>query len=75
MDPRRPYPSEVRVDEVQQEPWRISPGYVVPAYERRWDHPLIKDNRIAAKFRPVAFNEPPFVGVAWRGPSPRPPTR
>jgi multiple sugar transport system substrate-binding protein len=55
-------------DGVQQELWRISPGYVVPAYERRWEHPLIKDNRIASKFRAVAFNEPPFVGVAWRGP-------
>jgi multiple sugar transport system substrate-binding protein len=55
-------------DEVQQTLWRTSTGYVVPAYQRRWDHPLIRDNRISAAFRPVSFNEPPFPGVSWRGP-------
>ena len=53
---------------VQQELWRISQGYVVPAYEKRWDNPLIKDNRISSKFKQIAFNEPPFTGMAWRGP-------
>lgn len=55
-------------DEVQHELWRISQGYVVPAYEKRWDHPLIKNNRVSSTFMKVAFNEPPFVGNAWRGP-------
>ncbi|HEX2326908.1 MAG TPA: hypothetical protein VHQ00_16030, partial [Chloroflexota bacterium] len=55
-------------DEVQQTLWQTSQGYVVPAYANRWEHPLIKDNRIARAFRPVAFNEPPFPGMAWRGP-------
>ena len=54
-------------DEVQQTLWQTSQGYVMPAYANRWEHPLIKDNRIARAFRPVAFNEPPFPGMAWRG--------
>lgn len=56
-------------DDVQQTLWRTSAGYVVPAYEKRWDHPIIKDNRIASKFKAVAFNDPPFIGVAHRGPN------
>jgi multiple sugar transport system substrate-binding protein len=55
-------------DEVQQTLWRTSPGYVVPAYEQQWQHPLIRDNRISSTFRRVAFTEPPFVGNAYRGP-------
>jgi multiple sugar transport system substrate-binding protein len=55
-------------DEVQQALWRISPGYVVPAYENRWNHPIISENKISQSFRPVAFNEPPFQGVSYRGP-------
>jgi multiple sugar transport system substrate-binding protein len=55
-------------DAVQKELWRISQSYVVPANERRWEDPLIKDDRIASAFRPIAFAEPPFVGMAARGP-------
>jgi multiple sugar transport system substrate-binding protein len=55
-------------DEVQQTLWQISAGYVVPAYANRWDNPLVRDNRIAKAFRPISFNEPPFPGMAWRGP-------
>ena len=55
-------------EEVQGNLYAISPGYVVPGYARLWDHPLITDDRIANAFRPVAFNEPPFQGLAYRGP-------
>jgi multiple sugar transport system substrate-binding protein len=55
-------------DEVQTQLWKISSGYVVPAYENRWDNPIISENRISRSFRPVSFNEPPFQGVAYRGP-------
>ena len=46
----------------------ISFGYVVPAWAKYWDHPDVTRNRIAMAFRKVAFNEPPFQGIAWRGP-------
>ena len=55
-------------DEVQRTLWKTSPGYVVPAYENRWNDPIITGDRIASKFKPVAFNEPPFQGLAYRGP-------
>jgi multiple sugar transport system substrate-binding protein len=55
-------------DTVQKELWRISQGYVVPANEKRWDDPLIRDNSVSSAFKQVAFAEPPFVGMAARGP-------
>jgi multiple sugar transport system substrate-binding protein len=55
-------------DEVQTVLWRTSPGYVVPAYEDRWNNPIIAENRISQRFKPVSFTEPPFQGVAYRGP-------
>lgn len=55
-------------DEVQRTLWRTSSGYVVPAYENRWNDPIITGDRIASKFKPVAFSEPPFQGLAYRGP-------
>jgi multiple sugar transport system substrate-binding protein len=55
-------------DGVQKELWRISQGYVVPANERRWDDPLIRENRVSSAFKQIAFSEPPFVGMAARGP-------
>jgi ABC-type glycerol-3-phosphate transport system substrate-binding protein len=55
-------------DEIQRTLWKTSPGYVVPAYENRWNDPIITGDRIASKFKPVAFNEPPFQGLAYRGP-------
>lgn len=55
-------------DEVQVKLWEISPGYVVPAYENRWEHPIIQSNPNSVAFQPVAFNDPPFQGVSYRGP-------
>jgi multiple sugar transport system substrate-binding protein len=68
FDPATRMAEHLLTDQVQKELWRISQGYVVPAYEKRWDDPLIANNRISSKFMRIAFNEPPFVGVAWRGP-------
>ncbi|HEX2185624.1 MAG TPA: extracellular solute-binding protein, partial [Chloroflexota bacterium] len=55
-------------DEVQRELWRISQGYVVPAYQRRWDDPLITEHPVSSTYRQIAFSEPPFPGNSWRGP-------
>ena len=40
----------------------------MPAYETRWNDPIIAENRIAQRFKPVSFNDPPFLGVPYRGP-------
>ena len=53
---------------VQQELYNISYGYVVPAWANYWDHPGITSNKISMSFKRVAFNEPPFQGLAYRGP-------
>ncbi len=68
FDPAAQLADHLLSDEVQKSLWQISAGYVVPAYAARWDDPLIRDNRIARAFRPISLNEPPFPGMAWRGP-------
>lgn len=55
-------------EKIQGQMFNISFGYVVPAWAKYWDHPDVTRNRIAMAFKPVAFNEPPFQGLAWRGP-------
>ncbi|MBI3972617.1 MAG: carbohydrate ABC transporter substrate-binding protein [Chloroflexi bacterium] len=55
-------------EEAQQQLWRISPGYVVPAYRNLWESPIIQEEKISASFMPVALNDPPFQGLAYRGP-------
>ncbi|HEX2186787.1 MAG TPA: ABC transporter substrate-binding protein [Chloroflexota bacterium] len=55
-------------EDVQTGLYSISQGYVVPTYEQLWNHPLIAGDRISQRFRPVAFNEPAFQGLAYRGP-------
>ena len=55
-------------EEIQRKMWSISYGYTVPAWAKYWDHPDVTSNRIAMAFKPVAFNEPPFQGIAYRGP-------
>src|SRR5688500_8310721 len=68
FDPSVQLAEHLLSDTVQKELWRISQGYVVPANEKRWEDPLVRDDRIASAFRPIAFAEPPFVGMAARGP-------
>jgi len=53
---------------VQRVLWKTSPGYVVPAYEKWWDDPIIQGEENSRRFKPVALAEPPFPGLAWRGP-------
>ena len=53
---------------IQRGMWAISYGYTVPAWSKYWEHPDVTGNKIAMAFRPVAANEPPFQGLAWRGP-------
>lgn len=55
-------------EEVQSGLYSRSSGYVVPPYEKLWDHPLITSDPISMGFKPVALNDPPFQGVAYRGP-------
>jgi multiple sugar transport system substrate-binding protein len=55
-------------DDIQRRLWQISSGYVVPAYENRWNDPIVMNDRIAQRFKPVSFTDPPFQGLAYRGP-------
>jgi multiple sugar transport system substrate-binding protein len=68
FDPAAALAEHLFSDAVQGNLYAISQGYVVPAYERLWEHPLIAGDRIAQRFKPVAFNDPPFQGLAYRGP-------
>ena len=68
FDPAAALAEHLFSDGVQGNLYAISQGYVVPAYEALWEHPLIAGDRIAQRFKPVAFNEPPFQGMAYRGP-------
>ena len=54
--------------DVQRVLWKTSPGYVVPAYEKWWDDPIVQQEENSRRFKPVALAEPPFPGLAWRGP-------
>jgi multiple sugar transport system substrate-binding protein len=58
--------------DVQREMWKISPGYVYPAYQWGWDDPIIRENKYAQKvteqYRTV-FNDPSgFLNGNWPGP-------
>ena len=53
---------------IQKAMYNISFGYTVPAWTKYWDHPDITRNKVAMAFKAVAQNEPPFQGLAWRGP-------
>ena len=54
--------------DVQRQLWKISTGYVVPAYEKWWDDPLIEGDENSRRFKPVSFADTSFQGIAWRGP-------
>ena len=58
--------------EIQREMWKISPGYVYPAFEWGWDDAGIKDNKYAQRVTEgyrAAFNNPSgFMTGAWPGP-------
>lgn len=56
----------------QQRPlWKISQGYVVPPFRKMWDDPVLPVTKLDEnnkRFEPIAWHEPPFRGVAHRGP-------
>ena len=58
--------------DVQREMWKISPGYVYPAYQWGWDDPTLREHkyaqRVTEQYR-LAFNDPSgFYSGAWPGP-------
>ena len=58
--------------EVQRELFKISPGYVYPAYEWGWDQPEIRDSpyarRVTDAWRKVALDPDGFTQGEWPGP-------
>jgi len=52
--------------------WKISPGYVYPAYQWGWDDPSLRENKWAARVTEAyraQFNDPSgFYNGAWPGP-------
>jgi multiple sugar transport system substrate-binding protein len=54
--------------ELQRSLWKIGEGYTVPAYANFWTDPTVTVNPISLAFKAVSQNEPPFTGVAYRGP-------
>ena len=54
---------------VQQQLWRTSPGYTMPAYKDGWSDPLIRENEVAQRSEPLAYPEGErFTGLRWPGP-------
>jgi len=54
--------------------WKASAGYVIPPYKNLWEDPVVREVENNVRFEPVAWNEPPFSGVAWRAKAPSPAT-
>jgi ABC-type glycerol-3-phosphate transport system substrate-binding protein len=57
---------------VMKELFKISPGYVYPAYEWGWDTPEIKDNKYAQRvtdtWKAIASHPSGFNQGSWPGP-------
>jgi multiple sugar transport system substrate-binding protein len=53
---------------VQEEVWRISTSYALPAYLSGWDNPIITENANSMRARDIALNETDFTGLRWPGP-------
>ena len=68
FDPASQLAEHLLTPEMQQPLWQTSWGYVLPAYENLWDDPIVAGNMVAQSFKPVAFLDPPFVGISHRGP-------
>jgi len=60
-------------DGVQQQIWRISPGYAMPAYKNQWRHELIQGNEISRRTEAAAYPSAPkdqlFTELRWPGPN------
>jgi len=74
MDGSKNYDASVQLaealinPEIQRNLWQIGIGYTVPAYDKLWDDPIVQSNPVNVAFRPVSQSEPPFQGIAYRGP-------
>lgn len=53
---------------VQEEIWRISASYALPAYQTGWDSPIITENENSVRAREIALTETDFTGLRWPGP-------
>lgn len=53
---------------VQEEVWRISTSYALPAYQSGWDNPIITENANSVRASEIALNETDFTGLRWPGP-------
>lgn len=54
---------------VQEEIWRISTSYALPAYQEGWENPIVTDNANSVRARELALNETDFTGLRWPGPN------
>jgi multiple sugar transport system substrate-binding protein len=54
--------------EQQRTLWKISTGYVVPPFKSMWSDPIVQGDENNRRFERVAWNEPPFRGLAHPGP-------
>ena len=57
---------------VQEEIWRISTSYALPAYQAGWDNPIVTENPNSVRARDLALNETDFTGLRWPGPENEP---
>ena len=48
--------------------YKISTGYVIPPFKKMWEEPFVRSIENNRRFEPVAWNEPPFRGLAHPGP-------
>jgi len=53
---------------VQEEVWRISTAYALPAYQTGWDNPIITENPNSVRGKEIALTETDFTGLRWPGP-------
>jgi multiple sugar transport system substrate-binding protein len=57
---------------VQQEIWRISTSYALPAYQAGWDDPIVTENANSVRAKEIALTETDFTGLRWPGPENEP---
>lgn len=54
---------------VQEEVWRISTSYALPAYQTGWDNPVITNFDNSVRAGDIARTETDFTGLRWPGPN------
>jgi multiple sugar transport system substrate-binding protein len=57
-------------DPVQQQVWKISTGYALPAYKNGWSHDIITSNENSRAAQPIAYPaDTSWTGLRYPGPS------